>query len=241
MAQTRAAKYSIICSDQPRNGKTLVARLIADYHLLCQRETEIFDLASDPRGLTVYFPVRGRRIDLTRTADQMALLDRALSSPSHDCVVYVPPHQNANFFKYLRQFDFSKAARAHDIEIVIYYMVDKASGSLSAAESIRVQNPGDRFIIVWNEAFLPSVRDGFATGLLATLKKDGQLVVPKLAPNLIKPVEDPGFSFSNFVLADEPKLGGLLAEPLREFLADIFRQLDAIEDVAEPPPAMEQP
>lgn len=230
MAETRAAKYSIICSDQPRNGKTLVARLVADYQLLCQRETEIFDLASVSRGLTIYFPVRGRRIDLTRTADQMALLDRALSSPPHDCVVYVPPHLNRDFFTYLRQFDFSAAARAHGIEVVIYYMVDKAGGSLSAAEAIRVQNAGDRFIIVWNEAFMPSVREGFATGLLNTLKKDGQLILPKLAPNLLKPVEDPGFSFSNFVLADEPRLPPAMAEQLREFLADIFRQMDAIED-----------
>lgn len=230
MAETRAAKYSIICSDQPRNGKTLVARLVADYQLLCQRETEIFDLASVSRGLTIYFPVRGRRIDLTRTADQMALLDRALSSPPHDCVVYVPPHLNRDFFTYLRQFDFSAAARAHGIEVVIYYMVDKAGGSLSAAEAIRVQNAGDRFIIVWNEAFMPSVREGFATGLLNTLKKDGQLILPKLAPNLLKPVEDPGFSFSNFVLADEPRLPPAMAEQLRDFLADIFRQMDAIED-----------
>lgn len=235
MAETRAAKYSIICSDQPRNGKTLVARLVADYQLLCQRETEVFDLASDPRGLTIYFPVRGRRIDLTRTADQMALLDRALSSPPHDCVVYLPPHLNGEFFKYLRQFDFSAAARAHGIEIVIYYVVDKASGSLSAAETVRIANPGDRFIIVWNEAFMPSVREGFATGLLNTLKKDGQLILPRLAPNLLKPVEDPGFSFSNFVVSDEPRLPPAMADQLKEFLADIFRQLDAIEDAGEAP------
>jgi len=235
MAETRAAKYSIICSDQPRNGKTLVARLVADYHLLCQRETEIFDLSSDPRGLTVYFPVRGRRTDITRTTDQMALLDRALTSPPHDCVVYVPPHLNGEFFNYLHQFDFTAAARAHDIEIVIYYVVDKASGSLSAAEAVRVGNPGNRFIIVWNEAFLPSVREGFATGLLNTLKKDGQLVLPKLAPNLVKPVEDPGFSFSNFVLSDEPRLPSAMSDQLKEFLADIFRQLDAIEEVGPAP------
>jgi hypothetical protein len=233
MAETRAAKYSIICSDQPRNGKTLVARLVADYNLLCQRETEIFDLSSGPRGLTVYFPVRGRRIDHTRTADQMALLDRALASPPHDCVVHVPPHLNGDFFNYLRLFDFTAAARAHGIEIVIYYVVDKASGSLSAGETIRVENPGNRFIIVWNEAFMPSVREGFATGLLNTLKKDGQLVLPKLPPNLLKPVEDPGFSFSNFVLSDEPRLPSAMADQLKEFLADIFRQLDAIEEVGE--------
>ncbi|MBL8907915.1 MAG: hypothetical protein JNM20_14680 [Rhizobiales bacterium] len=233
MAETRAAKYSIICSDRPRNGKTLVARLIADYHLLCQHETEIFDLSSDPRGLTLYFPVRGRRTDLTKTADQMALLDRALTSPPHDCVVYVPPHLNGEFFNYLHQFDFSAAARAHHIEIIIYYVVDKASGSLSAAEAVRVGNPDNRFIIVWNEAFLPSVREGFATGLLNTLKKDGQLVLPKLPPNLLKPVEDPGFSFSNFVLSDEPRLPSAMADQLKEFLADIFRQLDAIEEAGE--------
>ncbi len=233
MAETRAAKYSIICSDQPRNGKTMVARLVADYNLLCQREIEIFDLSSDPRGLTVYFPVRGRRTDLTRTTDQMALLDRALASPPHDCVVYVPPHLNGDFFKYLRQFDFAAAARAHGIEVVIYYVVDKASGSLSAAENLRVGNPGTRFIIVWNEAFMPSVREGFATGLLNTLKKDGQLILPELAGNLLKPVEDPGFSFSNFVLADEPRLPAIMAELLNKFLADIFRQLDVIEDLNE--------
>jgi hypothetical protein len=234
MAETRAAKYNIICSDQPRNGKTIVARLIADYNLLCQREIEIFDLSSDPRGLTVYFPVRGRRTDITRTTDQMALLDRALASPPHDCVVYVPPHLNGTFFNYLRQFDFTAAARAHGIEIVIYYVVDKASGSLSAAETTRVENPGNRYIVVWNEAFMPSVREGFATGLLNTLKKDGQLIVPELAPNLLKPVEDPGFSFSNFVLSDEPRLPGAMADALKEFLADIFRQMDAIEEEHHP-------
>jgi len=235
MAETRTAKYSIICSDQPRNGKTLVARLIADYHLLCQRETEVFDLSQGQRGLRVYFPVRGRRIDLTKTTDQMALLDRALSSPSHDCVVYVPPHLLGDFFKYLHQFDFSAAARAHAIELVIYFVVDKASGSIFAADIVRQENLKDRFIIVWNENFLPSVREGFATGLLQTLKKDGQLVIPKLQPNLIKPIEDPGFSFSNFVLTDQPELEKAQAEVLKTFLADIFHQLDVIEGDAEAP------
>ena len=133
MAETRAAKYSIICSDQPRNGKTLVARLVADYQLLCQHETEIFDLASDPRGLTIFFPVRGRRIDLARTADQMALLDRALATPPHDCVVYVPPHLNDGFFKYLRQFDFSAAARAHGMRCVLVATGQYTHDELAAA------------------------------------------------------------------------------------------------------------
>jgi len=237
MAETRTAKYSIICSDQPRNGKTLVARLIADYQLLCQRETEVFDLSQGQRGLRVYFPVRGRRIDLTKTSDQMALLDRALSSPSHDCIVYLPPHLLGDFFKYLHQFHFSAAARAHSLEIIIYFVVDKASGSIAACDTLRQQNLDDRFIVVWNEAHLPSVREGFATGLLQTLKKDGQLVIPKLPPNLIKPVEDPGFSFSNFVLTDEPKLEPALAEALKTFLADIFHQLEVIEGEAETPAA----
>ena len=235
MSDTRRAKYSIICSDQPRNGKTLAGRLVADYHLLCQRETEIFDLSLGPRGLRGYFPVRGRRIDLTKTADQMALLDRALSTPPHDCVVYVPSHLLADFFKYLHQFGFSEAARAHALELVIYFVVDKASGSLWAADVLRQENPGDKFIIVWNEAFLPSVREGFATGLLQTLKKNGQLVLPKLAPNLIKPIEDPGFSFSNFVISDQPALEPPHAAALKAFLADVFHQLDVIEGAVEVP------
>jgi hypothetical protein len=47
------AKYSIICSDQPRNGETLVARLVADYHLHCQRETEILATGDIAHSLTM--------------------------------------------------------------------------------------------------------------------------------------------------------------------------------------------
>jgi hypothetical protein len=53
----------------------------------------------------------------------------------------------------------------------------------------------------------------------------------------VKPVEDPGFSFSNFVLTDEPRLPAPSSGTLKEFLADIIRQLDVIEDAAEAPAA----
>jgi hypothetical protein len=232
MAQTRTAKYSIVCSDLPRNGKSLVARLVADYRILCQNETEIFDLSPGPRGLQSFFPIRSRRIDLTKTGDQMALLDRPLSAPTHDYVIDLPAHLLADFFNYLREFGFSAAARAKSIEIVIYFVIDKASGSLSAAEKLRQENPGDRFIVVWNEAFLAGIREGFVSGMLKALKKDGQFVVPNLPPKLLKAVEDPGFSFSNFVLTDQPALDKQSAETLKAFLADVFHQLDVIEGVA---------
>ncbi len=234
MAQLRTAKYSIVCSDLPRNGKTLVARLVADYQILCQNETEIFDLAQGARGIQSFYPIRARRIELTKTADQMALFDRALAEPVHDCVVDLPAHLLTDFFKYLREFGFSEAARARAVEIVIYFVIDKASGSLTAAEKLRQDNPGDRFIIVWNEAFLAGIREGFVSGVLQTLKKDGQVIVPSLAPKIMRTVESPGFSFSNFVLADQPALDKQSAEALKAFLADVFQQFDIIEgaDVA---------
>jgi hypothetical protein len=232
MAQTRTAKYSIVCSDLPRNGKSLVARLVADYRILCQSETEIFDLSPGPRGLQGFFPIRSRRVDLAKTTDQMVLLDRPLSAPTHDYVVDVPSHLLADFFKYLREFGFSAAARAKSVEVVIYFVIDKASGSLSAAEKVRQENPGDRFIVVWNEAFLSGIREGFVSGMLKTLKKDGQLIVPNLPPKVLKAVEDPGFSFSNFVLADQPALDKQSADELKSILADVFHQLDVIEGVA---------
>ena len=55
MPERRAtASFHLVCSDEPRNGKTLYARLLADYLILCERTPLIFDAAQGASSLGSY-------------------------------------------------------------------------------------------------------------------------------------------------------------------------------------------
>jgi len=229
VVQKRAAKFSIVCSDQPRNGKTLVARLIADYLILCERETVILDLSPMLGGARRYFPVRARKIDLNETADQMVLFDRALVQPPHDSVIDLPAHLLDEFFHVMRSIGFSDAARSQGVELVIYFVLDRAIGSISTARRLREENKQERFIVVWNEAVMPPLRDATATGLLHELARDGQLIIPDLPPHVLLAIEEPGFSFNRFIMENLPSLPEPTRDRLKAFLSKIYQQLDRIE------------
>src|SRR5262245_4921261 len=145
-----SATFHIICSDQSRTGKTLYARLVADYLDLCGRRPLIFDASGAAGGIAGYFPIRGLSVDITSTPGQMALLDRALEAPLHDCVVDVPPHLNSRFFDLLRSIDFGETARDKGLNVAVHFVVGRSESSLIAGSTLRAGSSFDRFIIVRN-------------------------------------------------------------------------------------------
>lgn len=229
MAQRRSsAKFHVICSDQPRNGKTLLARLLADYLILCERPPLIFDAAPVPGGIRGYFPARSYKVELSTTAGQMGLFDRALERPLHDCVVDLPAHLVGRVFGLMGEIGFGHPDHTPDMAVLIHFVVDRSVDSLLAGRKLRADSYHDRLIAVRNEAIVPTFTDPVAKSLYDGLAKQGQIIVPALDKAVMAVVEDPSFSFSNFAQEIPADLPYLTRETIKFFLARVYRQFDLL-------------
>ena len=225
--RSASKKFHIVCSDQSRNGKTLVARLFCDYLILSRRAPLIFDAAPAPGGLRSYFPARALKVDLSATVGQMALFDRALAQPQ-DCVVDLPAHLLAGMVDLMRQIGFGAETHTPDVEVVILFVADRNVDSLLAGRKLRGLLRPARFIIVRNEAVLLADLDRLAKFLYDGLAKEGQLVIPRLEGAGLATVEDRIFSFRRFAEELPTGMPDQICEAIEDFLGRVYRQFDLL-------------
>jgi hypothetical protein len=221
-----ATRFHIVCSDQPRNGKTLVARLLCDYLILSRRAPLIFDPATSPGGLRSYFPARASRVDLSTTAGQMALFDRALAQPLHDSVVDLPAHQLNSLADLMRHI--GQESHTPGVEVVILFVADRSVDSLLAGRKLRGLLRPARFIVVKNEAILLAEFDRLARFLYDGLAKEGQLIVPKLDGAATAAIEDKTFSFRRFAEEEPRGTPDQVTRGIEAFLGRVFRQFEVL-------------
>jgi MinD-like ATPase involved in chromosome partitioning or flagellar assembly len=67
---------TIVASPRPRVGKTLVARLLTDFHLSESRKVVAFDLNAGERTLSQFLPQQTVAASVRDVNGQMALFDR---------------------------------------------------------------------------------------------------------------------------------------------------------------------
>lgn len=223
-----SARFHIVCSDQPRNGKTLVARLLCDYLILTRRAPHIFDAAPTPGGLRSYFPARASKVELSTTAGQMALFDRALAQPLQDSLVDMPAHLLTGIADVMRRIGFGDPAHTPGLEVVVLFLADRTGDSLLAGRKLRGLLRPARFIIVKNEAVLLAEFDRLDKFLYDGLARNGQLVLPRLQGELAAAIEDRTFSFRRFAEDGHATMARQTSEGIEAFLARVFRQFDRL-------------
>jgi len=224
MPQKGPSTFHIVCSDQPRNGKTLVARLLCDYLILCRRAPLIFDAALSPGGLRSYFPARATKVEVATTTGQIALFDRALAQPLHDSVVELPAHLLNSVVDLMRQIGFGEKSHTPSLEVVILFVADRSVDSLLAGRTLRASLRPARFIMVKNEAILTAPLDRIAKFLYDGLAKEGQIVVPMLDPTVTAAVEDKTFSFRRFAEEIPTGMSQQVCIAVEDLLGKVFRQ-----------------
>jgi hypothetical protein len=225
MSQPRiSASFHLVCSDEPRNGKTLYARLISDYLILCDRAPLIFDATS---GVSDYFLIRSYAVDLAIPTGQMALFDRALEPPLRDCVVDLPAHLLSRMAKLIHTIGFAEAARNHGLGVVVHFLVDRRLESLFAGRNLRSDVDPDRFIIVRNEALVPAFLEPAARRRYDDLAREGQVFIPALDARTVEEIEEETFSFSAFSRNPE-RVSYFKREPIMSLLARVFGQFDEL-------------
>lgn len=223
-----AVKFHIVCSDQPRTGKTLFSRLLSDYLILIGRPPLIFDFSHTSSGIRRYFPSRSYRAELSTTAGRMALFDRALTPPLKDCVVDLSSHLLTEFFKLMRHIGFGEVAHTPVIGVVVYFLVDGSVESLAAGRKLQDGYAHERFIVVTNEVDLPAVSGALTTLKFEVLARQGAVTVPVLPAAAMSTVMDSFFSFSRFAQYPPVTVPYAAREPIRSFLASVYQQFDVL-------------
>lgn len=218
-------KIHVVCSDQARNGKTLLARLIADDLTLVGHDPAVFDAECPLGGIRSYLPERTRLVDLSRTNGQMALIDTMLGNPPRDYVIDLSCRLLADTFALFEQIDFIYEARKAGFVVIVLYIIDRPFASLRLARQIYHGGQLDRFVPVRNDA-VGHVSDYCqVVNLYDELVKGGEIFLPVLGRDTMRVVEQRGFSFAAFLLNRYPQIGAEMRAELRQFLSGMFGQI----------------
>jgi hypothetical protein len=227
LSERAVSRMTVVCSDESRNGKTLMARVIADHLLLTGRDPHVFD-CDQPRGDIVrFFPSRSSLIDLDRTSGQIRLFDTALADPGRDYVVDLPAHGLDPFFTVIDDLDFINAAHDAGLELFIVFMLDKTMSSLMTARDLHGAFSTETFYLVRNAYIGNAITSRQARDVFDEIEPDGEFILPKVDREALAVAEEAPFSFSRFATEGYVGLDPMVRLRLRSFLSDVMAQLQS--------------
>jgi hypothetical protein len=216
----QAPTLYISCSDQHRNGKTFLARLLVDYLMLDGRDPFAIDTDAPDGPLRAFFPGRTALADFSQISGQMKVFDTILASPGRDYVLDLPVRHMESFFKAVAELNFFEEAHRAGFRIMVFYVVDRATTSLKSARAVQ-EFPGiDMFVAVTNEFVGSSWPRG-----------EGCLALPELPRNLAIAISDKRISLRSFVLGDRQNLPENQINMLSSFLSQTLANLANIEPI----------
>jgi hypothetical protein len=217
---------TIVASPRPRVGKTLVARLLADFHRSENRAVIGFDLNAGERTLTQFLPGQSVAASVRDVNGQMALFDRLVTGDDTTKVIDLGHESYESFFTLAHQIDFVEEARQRSIAIAVLFTVTPDQTSVSAYRSLR-ERMGRAMLVPLHNEMLGSAqhRDKYpASGNSAVTVR-----LPVLAPGLRKFIDTPPFSFADSNMANATGIPLDAHIELQRWLRRIyleFRELD---------------
>ncbi|HET7384915.1 MAG TPA: hypothetical protein VFJ59_20330 [Pseudolabrys sp.] len=185
---------TIVASPRPRVGKTLLARLLTDFHLQEGRSVAAFDLNAGAGALAQFLLEHVTRSAIDDLKGQMALFDRLIADDGAAKIVDVGRTSFESFFKLASQFGFAEEARSRGIARAVLYVMTPDGTSFEAYRRLRSRLPEAELAPVHNEIFgAAQYRNKYAP------LGSGTVVVrlPLLAANVRKYVERAPFSFAD--------------------------------------------
>lgn len=189
----------IVASPRPRVGKTLLSRLLIDYHKHEEREVAAFDLGAGDNTLKQFAPDDVTAADIGSVRGQMALFDRLVSEQGGGKVVDVGGDMFKNFFDVAYRIGLVEETHKRNIAPVVLFIASSDKQSADAYQDLRSRFPGAALTPVHNEMLgLAQHRDRFPP----SAEGGAILRMPVLAPGLRKYIETPPFGFADELLAN---------------------------------------
>ncbi len=185
---------TIVASPRPRVGKTLLARLLTDFHLQEGRAVVAFDLNAGANTLAQFLPEHVTRSAIDDIKGQMAIFDRLIADDGVSKIVDLGHAWFEPFFALAAQFGFAAEARSRGIAPVVFYPLTPDSTSVDAYRMLCSRLSEATLAPVHNEILGPAeYRDKYRLMGSAT----AVVRLPVLEPRLRKYVETPPFSFAD--------------------------------------------
>jgi len=183
---------NIVASPRPRVGKTLLARLLTDFHLHEGRSVAVFDLNVGNGTLARFLPEHVAQSTIDDLKGQMALFDRLIADDGTTKIVDLGHASFEPFFALAHQFGFAGETCSRGIAVVILYLLTPDNTSVDAHRGLRSRLPEAVMAPVHNEIFGVTQHRGRygLTGGTTVIR------LPLLAPAARKYVETPPFSFA---------------------------------------------
>jgi hypothetical protein len=217
----------IVCSPRRGVGKTLLARLLAEFYFAHDRPLAAFDLADEGPQLVDYLPDITTVVELGSVRGQMAFFDRLIGEKHTVKVVDVSYRSFRDFFIIADKIGFLEEASRRGIEPIILFLIDPDQKS-SAAYSILQRWFADI-------SLLPVRNQNVAARIpyFGAFPNDSPIHVSvemPLLPSSVKAIVDQrSFSFARFQRAQSIGLPVRLDDELRGFIRRVFRQFCEIE------------
>jgi hypothetical protein len=212
---------TIVASPRSRVGKTLLARLLVDFHAQEGRAVAGFDLNGGGATLAQFLPAQTTVSAIGDIKGQMALFDRLIAEDGTAKVVDLGHESFESFFALARQIGFVEEAVKRAIAPAILFVIAPDAISVEAFHGLRRRFPQAVLTPVHNEVFGNAQhRDKYA---LAGSGMD-VMRLPSLAPGVRKYAETPPFSFTDPRAGAGPALPREVADELQHWVRRVFRE-----------------
>ena len=187
-----ATPVYIICSPRPQVGKTLLARLLAEFLLLKNGTVISFDINLKEPSLLEYLPRTTETADVIDTFGKMALMDRLIVNDGVAKVIDLGFHAFDEFFRMTDEIGFLKEAVRRGVAPAILYVPDIDRVSAAGYRMLQQQIPPNALIAVDNEHVV--------RGELPTAMGRGRVVRFSALPVFLKTYIDRlNFSFTGYL------------------------------------------
>jgi hypothetical protein len=243
----RPSLAAIVTSLHGRTGKTLLARVLADYFVLAGSRPLVFDTDATEQTLRAWFPYDTVVADITEVRDQMTLFDTLAMRSPEARVVDVSHYTFRKFFKVLQDSDFVAEARARHVEPIVFYIADRNPDAYEEGRLLRERLEDCAFVLVEN-AFIGQIKEitRRSAGYRAFETHDLCVSLPLLSRAVADAIDDANVSLSDIISRPLSRdtaqpVGGLTFEQqdeMRRWLVTVFREVHrvtrAIEERAPP-------
>lgn len=208
----------IITSDQHRNGKTLLARVLADYLLLDGRDPFLIDTDAPDAPLRTYFPGRTQIADFATVQGQIKIFDTVLASTGRDYVFDLTAKHTTAFFEKAIELGFVQELQTLDYSVVVFFIVDNTMDAY-------------KYFIDFKRNFRSSliipVRNHFVGSMLP--QEESALDLPTLDEETMRAITHRHFSLREYVLGDPQNLPAQLDINLKRFVYKVMQEFTNIE------------
>ena len=230
----RRTPIFVICSPRPRVGKTLLARVLAEFFRADDRPVAAFDVNPGEFALVDYLPGYTAVASVSDTKGQMALFDELLVADRVPKIVDLGHSQFDKFFSVIQEISFCDEARRRAVTLAVLFVADPDRRSRQGYAMLRDRFPDLVLVPVINETVAPLAR--YREQFAGTRAGGPPIHVPVLPPFLKGVIERPSFSFAALSVTAADTTTELYGWTRRVFLE--FRELELRMLLAELKPAL---